>query len=111
MPSKHGVMFKDDYRDRLPSILGQPLTSSDGLGDKAVENAVANLKFSIPQALVDSYAIAGNHHIHTTHHILRPIEESKWFGDYLILWRKAIAYTILIDCILFGLRSSERNKP
>jgi len=74
-------MFKEYYTNCFSEILGLPLNSSDGLGDKAAHFELSRLGFSIPTALFDYYSIAGNHQINKQHNILRSLHELEWFAE------------------------------
>jgi hypothetical protein len=77
-------MFKGYYRQRFLDILGKPLQLSDGIGDRKVNRALRQLGLSIPRALGDYLAIAGNHPINKEYNRLLPVEKLHWRDDKLV---------------------------
>jgi len=64
--------------------LGLSLQPSDGLGDDAVQTKLVEYRLTLPEALIDYYALAGQHPINVKHNQLLPIEQIKWMGSKLM---------------------------
>ncbi len=64
--------------------MGLSLQPSDGLGDDAVQTKLVEYGLTLPEALIDYYALAGQHPINVKHNQLLPIEQIKWMGSKLM---------------------------
>ncbi len=64
--------------------MGLSLQPSDGLGDDAVQTKLVEYRLTLPEALIDYYALAGQHPINVKHNQLLPIEQIKWMGSKLM---------------------------
>jgi hypothetical protein len=77
-------MFKAYYSRRMTEILGTEPSASDGLGEEAVRRELRKRKLTLPRALVEYYALAGNHPINTQHNRLYSIAQLVWMDDRLV---------------------------
>jgi hypothetical protein len=77
-------VFEAYYRCRMAEIVGEPLQTVDGLGEPQVVAVLAGRALVVPRALLEYYAVAGNHWINTNHQRLISIEELEWEDTRLV---------------------------
>ncbi len=77
-------MFKEYYNRRFQEILGSSPHPLEGLGDDVVQAKMLECKLTLPKALFDYYALAGEHPINTVHNQLLPIEQIRLINSKLI---------------------------
>jgi hypothetical protein len=99
------ITFKEYYSNRFIEIFGSPLSPYDGIGDETIQAKLNRIDYSVPIALTDYYAIAGNHKINKEYNILRSLNELEWFGDTLIFMEEnqSVAY--------WGIKREDCNLP
>ncbi|BAY20844.1 hypothetical protein NIES2100_05880 [Calothrix sp. NIES-2100] len=88
-------MFKEYYKRRFQEIFGFSLQPSDGLGNNFVQAKLAESALTLPKALIDYYAIAGQHCINKEHNQLLPIEEIGWIDNKLVFMEE---YQSVVFC-------------
>jgi hypothetical protein len=77
-------MYKDYYNRNFTEIFGASLQVTDGLAEITVQTELAARQLLLPQALMDYYAIAGQHWINKHHNLLYSIQELEWVGNKLV---------------------------